>query len=248
MRFVFTPTWFIGKDVLIEAFSFIVLFIFSILAIRSYKLNKNRKFLYLGTGFALIGLAQFANVLTKLVLYYDVGPSQQIGAAIVAAHVLSSVDIFYYVGFFLHKFLTLSGLYIICRLPREHRSIWDSILIIYFIVISALGSQEIFYLFHITALVILLFIGYNYYKLYMRNQFKNTLILLFAFLFLGLSQLIYILSPVETMYVLANILELITYIVLLILVVIILYYGKKTKPNGHHIRHVSDNSRKKKRN
>ena len=139
-------------------------------------------------------------------------------------------------------------MYIICRLPREHRSIWDSILIIYFIVISALGSQEIFYLFHITALVILLFIGYNYYKLYMRNQFKNTLILLFAFLFLGLSQLIYILSPVETMYVLANILELITYIVLLILVVIILYYGKKTKPNGHHIRHVSDNSRKKKRN
>jgi len=40
MRFVFTPDWFLGKDVLIEGFSFIVLLIFAILAIRYFKLNK----------------------------------------------------------------------------------------------------------------------------------------------------------------------------------------------------------------
>ena len=248
MRFVFTPDWFLGKDVLIEAFSFIVLLIFSILAIRSYKLNKNRKFLYLGTGFALVGLAQFAAVMTKLVLYYDFGPSQQIGAAIVAAHMLSSVDIFYYVGFFFHKFLTLGGLYIICRLPRNKTSMWDSVLVLYFIIISALGSQQIFYLFHITTLIILLFIIKNYYNLYDRNRLNNTLILLFGFIILAFSQLIYILSPFEAMYVLANILELATYIVLLILVVNILHYGKKKKQNGHNIRHASNNSGKKKRN
>ena len=46
MRFVFTPTWFLGKDVLIEAFSFIVLFIFT--------LPQNFRLAFIG--FALIGI------------------------------------------------------------------------------------------------------------------------------------------------------------------------------------------------
>lgn len=248
MRFVFTPDWFLGNDVLIEGFSFMVLLIFSILAIRNYLLSKNRKFLHLGTGFGLIGLAQLATVLTKLVLYYDFGPSQQIGAAIIASQVFNSVDIFYNLGFFFHKFLTLAGLYVIYRLPRTKKSAWDIVVGIYFIMVSVVMMGNFYYLFHLTALVILIMIGRNYYKLYQKNKFKNTIILWFAFCVLALSQLIYILSPLETMYVLANILELITYIVLLILVALILYYGKKKKPNGHNLRHVKNNSRKKKRN
>jgi len=248
MRFVFTPDWFLGNDVLIEGFSFLVLLIFSILAIRNYMLSKNKKFLYLGTGFGLIGLAQLATVFTKLVLYYDIGPSQQIGAAIIATQVFSNVDIFYNLGFFFHKFLTLAGLYIIYRLPRHKKSTWEIVIGIYFLIVSTLLGSSIYYLFHLTAFVLLVMIGRNYYKLYLKNRFKNTIILWFAFCVLALSQLIYILSPLEAMYVLANILELITYIVLLILVALILYYGKKKKPNGHSIRHVKNNSRKKKRN
>ena len=72
VKIVFTPDWFLGKDVLIDFFSFLVLFTFFILAVKTYKLNKNRRFLYLGWGFGLIGLAQLAAVITKLVLYYDI--------------------------------------------------------------------------------------------------------------------------------------------------------------------------------
>ncbi len=248
MRFVFTPDWFLGNDVLIEVFSFIVLLIFAILAIRSYILGKNRKFLYLGAGFGLIGLAQLATVLTKLVLYYDIGPSQQIGAAIIASQALNNVDIFYNLGFFFHKFFTLAGLYVIYRLPRANKSLWDIIIGIYFLIVSTLGGSSIYYLFYLTSFVLLVMIGRNYYKLYEKNKHRNTIILWFAFCVLALSQLIYILSPLESMYVLANMLELITYIVLLILVALILYYGKKKKPNGHNLRHVKNNSRKKKRN
>src|SRR3989337_1527469 len=119
VKIVPTPDWFIGKDVVIEVFSLVVLAIFVFLAYRYYRMNKNRNILYLGSGFGLIALAQPATILTKLV--------------------------FYYAGFFFHRFLTLSGLYILYRLPRDRKSIGDYVIVIYFILISSFLSREIFY-------------------------------------------------------------------------------------------------------
>jgi hypothetical protein len=245
MKIVPTPDWFLGKDVIIEAFSFIVLFIFSFLSIRNYKLNKNRSFLYLGVGFALIALAQLAAVMTKLVLYYDIGPSQAIGTAIITSQLVSSVDIFYYAGFFFHRILTLSGLYIIYRLPRHKKSVGDYVLIIYFILISAFLSEGVFYLFHLTALVLLVLIVHNYYMIYKKNKFTNTKILMLAFGILALSQLFFIVSNLEIMFVLGNIIELVSYTILLILIIRILKYGKKKKSYGYNIRHAGNHPRKR---
>ena len=245
MKIVPTPDWFLGKDVIIEVFSFVVLFIFSFLAIRNYKLNKNRNFLYLGAGFALVALAQLAAVVTKLVLYYDIGPSQAIGVVVITSQLVSSVDIFYSAGFFFHRLFTLLGFYIIYRLPRQNKSIWDFFIIIYFILISALLDKGVFYLFHLTALVLLVLIFDNYHALYKKNKFVNTKILLVAFGMLALGQLIFILSSIELMFVLGNIIELISYTTLLILIIRIMKYGKKKKSYGHNIGHAGNNSRKR---
>lgn len=247
VKIVPTPDWFLGKDVLIETFSFIILLIFSVLAIRNYKLTKNRKFLYLGSGFALIGVAQLASILTKLVLYYDFGPSQSIGNAILTSHVLSSVDIFYYAGFFFQRFLTLTGLYLIYRLPREKKFFGDYLLIIYFGLLSGLLSAEFYYFYHITAFFLLLLISENYYKIYMKNRFVNTKVLLFAFGLLGLSQLIFIASKFGVAFVIGNVIELVSYAILLILIVLILKHGKETRPYGDNIGHVGNDSRKKRK-
>ncbi len=247
VKIVFTPDWFLGKDVLIEGFSFIVLFIFSFLSIKNYKLNKNRKFLYLGVGFGLIALAQLAAVITKLVLYYDFGPSQEIGQAIITSQILKSVDIFYYAGFFFHRLLTLLGLYVIYRLPRDKKSSKDFVLVLYFIIISALLSKQVYYLFHATALILLILIMNNYYEVYKKNKFVNTKILILAFGILALSQLIFIISRLEMAFVAANIVELISYIILLILIIRILQYGKKKKPYGHNIRYIGNNPKKSRR-
>ncbi len=244
MGIVPTPDWFLGKDVLIETFSFIVLLIFTVLALKYYKLNKNRNIFYLGLGFGLIALAQLATIFTKLVLYYDIGPSQAIGQAIITSQIVSSVDIFYYTGFLFHRFLTLAGLYIIYRLPRERKSIGDYALVIYFIMVSALLSREFFYLFHLTAIVILVLIVENYYRIYKRNKFINTKILMTAFGILALSQLIFILPGVEIMFVLGNMVELISYTILLALIIRIWKYGKKKKPYGNNLRYAGNSSGK----
>ena len=129
MKIVFTPDWFLGSDVLIEIFSFIILSLFFYLSVRNYRLSKNKNSLYLGIGFLLISLAELARIFTKLVLYYDTTFIQTIGQLVITYQVVKSVDIFYYLGFFFHKFLTLMGLYVLYRLPLKKKSLSDVFLV-----------------------------------------------------------------------------------------------------------------------
>ena len=243
VKIVPTPDWFLGKDLLIEAFSLLVLLIFVVLAYRYYKLSKNRGVFYLGFGFGLIALAELAEILTKLVLYYDIGPSNAIGQAIVTSHLVTSVDIFYYAGFFFHRFLTLAGLYLIYRLPRKSKSLGDYALVVYFILISTLLSKEFFYLFHLTAFFISIMIVEGYYHIYKKNKFFNTKILMVAFSLFALSQLIFILSAYEILFVTANIVELMSYTIFLAIIIRIWKYGKKKKSYGYNIRYAGNNPR-----
>jgi len=217
MKLVFTPDWFLNADVLIEGFSFLVLAVFFILCYRYYKLNKKKTFLYLGSGFLLIAIAQLAVILTKFVLYYDTTFTQEVGQLIVTSRVISSVDIFYYIGFFLHKFLTLAGFYIIYRLPK--RNFGDALLAIYFLIISAVFSVKAEYVYHITVIVLLVMIARNYYEIYLKNKSGNTKILVTAFVILGLGHLIALLSKMQMFYAISNIIELASYVILLALII-----------------------------
>ncbi len=245
VKIVLTPDWFIGKDVIIDIFSLFVLVIFTFLAYRNYKLNKNRSIFYLGSGFGLIALAQLAGILTKLVLYYKTVPIRQIGEAIITSHIVSSVDIFYYAGFFFQRLFTLIGLYMIYRLPRDKKTIGDYGIIVFFIMISSFLSNEFFYIFHLAALFLLILIIENYVKIYKENKFYNTKILILAFSILALSQLIFILSKIGVLFVLGDVVELISYSIFLALIIRIWKYGKKKKPYGNNIRYAGDSPRKR---
>ena len=247
VKIVLTPDWFLGKDIMIEIFSFLVLILLTFFAYKYYKMSKNRRILYLGSGFGLIALAQLASALTKLVLYYDFGPSRQIGEALITSQITRSVDIFYYTGFFFQRFLTLLGLYIIYRLPREKKSFGDYALMVYFILLSAFISDEIFYLFHLTALLLVILIVENYYRIYKENKFLNTKILIVAFSIFALSQMIFILSNINFFFALANGVELISYTIFLAIIIRIWKYGKKKKPYGDNIRYAGYNSKQKRK-
>ncbi|GIU68600.1 MAG: hypothetical protein KatS3mg001_450 [Candidatus Pacearchaeota archaeon] len=248
VKIVLTPDWFLSADVFIDFFSFFVVVIFSLLAIKNYKISKNKRFLYVGVGFLLISIAQLASLITKLILYYDIGPSEQIGQAIIASNIVNSVDVFYYAGFFFHRFLTLAGLFLIYRLPRKQKMLEDYFLIFYFILISALLSKEFYYIYHITSFVLISLIIRNYYEIYSKNRFYNTKILILAFSILALSQLIFIFSVIDILFVVGGLVELVSYLIFLFLILKILDHGKEKNKNRHNIRYVGNNSRKKSRN
>lgn len=228
MKIVFTPDWFLGTDVVIEFFSFLILLAFFILSYRSYKLSKNKNSLSLGIGFLLIAVAELATILTKLVLYYDTLFTREIGQLIITYHVVNSVDFFYYLGFFIHKILTLLGLYIIYRIPIKDKGKGEAILVFYFILVSSFFGNAFYYIFHLTALVFIIMILSHYLEVYKKNKSKNTAMLLSAFSLLGISQIIFVLSTMNLCYVLAQIIQLVSYIILLFLIRRILQARKKT--------------------
>lgn len=222
MKIVFTPDWFLNGDVLIEFFSFVVLVSFFLICVRNYKLNKNRNVLYLGIGFLFIAIAELATIFTKIILYYDTSITQNIGQMIVTYQVVNSIDVFYYIGFFFHKLFTLVGFYFLYRLPmkKDATSIpRDVIIAVCFFLVSALFSSAFYYLFHITALLLLVLIINNYMRVYKKNRSENTKILLIAFSMLALSQAIFILSKLNVLYVMGQALQLVSYLMLLVLII-----------------------------
>ncbi len=223
MKIVFTPDWFLGKDVLIDVFSFLVLFAFFILCVRYYKLNKKRNFLSLGTGFLLIALAQLATILTKFVLYYDTSFIQTIGQMVITYKIVNTVNIFYHVGFFFQRFLTLIGLYVIYKIP-SHKKVKDLFPMDYLLILLALVGLAVlsiiaYWVFHLAVILFLALITSNYLKVYKENKSRNTRILIIAFALLALAHLIYFMSPFSILYVLANLIELVSYLILLFLII-----------------------------
>lgn len=219
MKCVSTPDWFLGNDVIIEGFSFLVLIAFFILCYNYYKLNKKKNLLYLGIGFLMIAIAQLATIMTKLVLYYDTTFTKQVGVMMITYNVVKSVDIFYEIGFFFHRLLTLFGFYFLYKLALGKKWTGDSYLVVFFILLTTFFSTNVYYAFHLTALIFLLLIIKNYFFLYNKNKNSNTEILAIAFSLLGISQLIFIFSKLNSMFVLANIIELASYLTLLILII-----------------------------
>lgn len=245
MKIVLTPQWFLGKDVIIDIISFLVLIAFFILCYKNYRLDKKKNVMVLGFGFLLIALAQLSAIFTKLILYDFFSFSQEVGQMIITYNVVKSVDIFYYIGFFFHKLLTLAGLYIIYRLPRKKLSLGDYFLTIYILIISALLGVKYEMIFHVTSLIILFLITGNYYEIYKKNKNRNTIILFIAFGILTLAHAIYIAPSAPNLYVSANLLELVSYLMLVFLMIRIFYHGKEKKQNEYSVRYAGNDNRKR---
>jgi hypothetical protein len=219
MKLVFTPDWFTGFDVSIEIFSFIILSLFLYYSIKSYKITKNKKALYLGIGFFLIAIAELATIFTKLVLFYDTTFTRQIGQLVITYQVTKSVDFFYEAGFFFHKLFTLFGLYIIYKFPLKKIATRDLILTGLFIIVSAILSNLFFFVFHIIVIVLLIMITQNFQKVYKKNKLFTTKILVVAFIVLTASHIIFSLSTIRLFYVAAQVMQLASYMILLAVII-----------------------------
>jgi hypothetical protein len=236
MKIVFTPDWFLNFDVTVGIFGFIILMTFFFFSVKAYNISKKESVFYLGLGFFLISLAEISAVLTKVVLFFDTETIQEIGKAIVESNLLNTVDIFYYLGFFSYRLFTLLGLYIIYKLPtgRKKSDPADFALTLYLILMTAILSHSLYYFYHLTAFILLFLIIRDYTRIYYESKLSNTLILISAFSLLAISQLIFIFSLVGVVYVLAQSLQVVGYMILLLLIVRIIQNGKKKKPNGNH--------------
>jgi len=237
MDIILPPDWFLNVDILIGGISFFIILLFSILCIKNYRVNKDKKFLNLGAGFGMVALAQLIITIAKIIVFYDIsfiGIGDEIPQNILG--IITSVSA---IGLFLFRISILFGLYIVYKTPRKIIE-RDSLLILYLLVIVTLLSEGAVHLFHITAFAILLLMIAKYYDVYRKNKSRGTFILMLAFFELAVSNVIFIFARTTSMvYITASIIELASYITLLVLIIMILEHGKKyskkKKQNGYNL-------------
>lgn len=228
LKLVLFPQWFLTPDTIIDFFSFIVLFLFSLISLKYYKIIKNRKFLHLGLAFLLLGLGELIRIIMNLGLYYNLSTTYEIGRIIVTSNIIGSIDVIYFTGFFISRFLIMLGLYFIYYSTKKRKHELEHLLILYFITITAVFAGGVDYIFNITITVLLALIFVNYNSIYRRTKSENTKILSYGFFILLISYLLITLSKISSnIYVFANLLQLVSYMIFLYIIIKIYKHRKK---------------------
>lgn len=233
IKLIYSPQWFFGKDIIIDIFSIVILLLLSIYFFRYYKIDKSKKFLMLTSSFSMIALAFVFKIITNFTIYYNILETKQLGFFKFTYQALKSSDILFDIGFLSYRILMLIGLYTLYSIYINQKQ-RDSILIIYLLIFATIFSKEEYYMFHLTALIFLSVLTYHYYIIYSENKNNANKWLTYSFALITISQILFIFINLNsTIYVIAEIIQLIGYITLFITFIKTINYGKKKRTKRH---------------
>jgi len=230
IQLVYNPHWFYGKDIIIDIVSIFVLFLIAFFSIKFYKLNKrNKNYLFLALSFIFIGCSFIFKIITNFTIYYHILETRRIGFMTFTYNAVNSSHILFFVGFLMYRLLMLFGLYMLYSIYLKQQKS-NIFLISYLIIISTYFSSSAYYLFHVTSLFFLVIITYRYLKNYKKNRDFTTKLLAYSFGMITLSQVVFVFVAINTfLYVIAELIQLASYISLLITFIMVLRHGKKKK-------------------
>src|SRR3989344_1222599 len=176
IELVFDPKWFYGKEIIVDVFSVITLFLLTYFSLNYYRLNKNRNYFYLGSAFLMIGLSFLFKILTNFTIQYQVITETRFGFLELIYYTTQPTNVLFFIGFLLYRLLTLIGFYTLYGI-YEKQSKQNTFLMLYFILISTYFTRFTYFIFHATSFVFLGFITMQYYSTYLKNKFYRTKVL-----------------------------------------------------------------------
>ncbi len=229
INLIFSPQWFYGKDIVIDCVSMLVLLFISYFAWQFYKLNKGRKgHILLAVSFLLMAIAFLFKMLTNFTLYFIESEKKTVGSLILTFQEVHYSDSLFLYGTIAYRLLTILGLYLLYSIYYKKQEKSAVFLFIYLFFISVYFTWSAYYIFHLTALLLLCFIVARLYYNCRMNRDLPARWLLISFVTIGLSELFFIferLAPI--LYVVAEGIQLVGYVSLLIAFLMVLSYGKK---------------------
>jgi hypothetical protein len=230
IELIYSPKWFYGKDILIDIISIIVLFSIAFFSIKYYQINKTKKnYLYLALSFILLAISFICKIATNFTVYYHVLETRQIGFVSFTYQTMRSTDTLFFFGFLLYRICTLMGFYILYSIYQKQPSS-NIFIILYMILVMTYFSQSAYFIFHITSLILLLFITHTYYRNNQKVKHYTSKLTFLSFALITLSHLISIFVKVNLLfYVIAELIQLCGYIMLLFAFIMVLRYAKKKK-------------------
>ena len=224
VNFVCGPIWFLNADLIIEFISLLIALLIGIFSHRAFKFTNERKYFYFAIAFYLIA-ASFG--IEMLATWLSCSQFRQVvfQNVTIIQYKINSVQTIYALGSFLHRFFMLTGLLILTTLCLKIKTNKTRILLLFFIFISTWFSRETYFIFHLIAAFLLLYISLSFYANHYRKQTKNSFLVSLAFALMFVSQLIFIFVLLDqTLYVAGVIVQIIGYLFLLLTYLLI---GKK---------------------
>jgi len=228
--YVFSPKWFYGFDSIIELIAVVVCILLVYYSYKCFKLTKEKKYLYFSTAFLSLTVAFIAKITGTLAIYKPEITRTAIGSTIhktFASMTPYSINAIALVLHFLFMLLGFMVLFlIISRLTWKNQRVIA--LLAYFVLIATWISVIHYQLFYATTFALLLLITYSYYQNYKEIKDEKARFVAIAFGILLASQGFFIFAIYSsTMYVLAELIQLLGFVYLLI--PFILIFKRKPK-------------------
>ena len=228
--YVFGPEWFHGFDSIIELIAIIVSVLLVYYSYRCFKFTKENKYLYFSIAFFSLTIAFIAKIIATLAIYKPAIARTALGSSIqqtftgLTLFKINALSLIAYTFFTLLGFMIL--FLIISKLTWKNQRVIA--LLVYFVFLATWISIIHYQLFHFTAFTLLLLITYSYYQNYKEIKSEKARFVTIAFGILMISQALFIFVIYSrTIYVLAELIQLLGFVYLLI--PFILIFKKKPK-------------------
>ncbi|MBL7055286.1 hypothetical protein ISS07_00060 [Candidatus Woesearchaeota archaeon] len=217
--YVFSPEWFYGFDSIIELIATIVCILLVYYSYKCFKLTKENKYLYFSTAFLSLTLAFMAKIVGTLAIYKPKITRTSLGSSVhqtfntITPNDINALAFITFVFFSLLGFMML--FLIVSKLTWKNKGVLA--LMFYFVILATWMSVIHYQLFFVTSFLLLLLITYSYYMNYLEAKTEKTRFVMTAFGILLISHAFFIFVIYSsTMYVLAELVQLLGFIYLLV--------------------------------
>jgi len=229
-KYVFSPKWFYGFDSVIELIAVIVCVLLVYYSYKCFKLTKENKYLHFSIAFLSLTFAFIAKIISTLAIYRPTITRTALGSSIhrtftgITPSYINSFALIAHTFFILLGFMIL--FLIISRLTWKNQRV--VVLLVYFVFLATWISFIHIQMLYLTSFILLLLITYSYYINYKEIKSRKAGFVVVAFGMLLISQAFFVFAVYSgTIYVLAELLQLLGFVYLLI--PFILIFKKKPK-------------------
>ena len=228
IHIVYTPKWFYGEDIAIDLLSSLVLAVIAFFAIRYYNIDRKKNYLYLALSFLAIAFSFLFKIATNFTVYYMVHETRELGQYTLVSSTVRTTNAMFFFSFLLYRLLTLLGLYALYSVYEKNQSTSTKIMTVFFILVSTYFSESSYYIFHLTAFMLLAIITVHYFLHYRKNRQQTSKFLAISFALICISQIFSIFFEWNrVLYVVAEMIQLVGYLVLMFTFVKVLRNAKK---------------------
>ncbi|MBD3318714.1 hypothetical protein GF342_02275 [Candidatus Woesearchaeota archaeon] len=221
LRFFVDPHWFYG---IASAFEFLGLGIAALISLYSYRCyyrscesyegQTTKHFAY---AFFAIMLSFFFKILANISVLYEKVEQKVLGPVVFTITSVKQVTVISALSTALHYFFFLAGLLILFLIIYKEKNVHTMLLLFFFVLMTTFFSSASYFVFYLTASVILGLIFSRYWQNFKTKRSRNGLLLALSFLFLLIAHVMFIFVFVNVqLYPVAELVQLFAFILLLI--------------------------------